>query len=225
MKSCDVLKASIAQGRGKHSGHPGSCLHADGRGQRRGRWGGGRTRFVNFVHSGSLNSGFMLHSVLRPFWPCWSSSQKLNGCQDSHHDITRQCRREVCVQKMTQTGRAGAGRESGSFRLCWVYGVNLTAWNLISLCFTGTKLHYRLISCLSPSSLPDQSLPVTDAGFIIHDSHINSRFENGDQGRTFSSEKLFINTGQFCWTSAIRFSHSLFHSFSHSTISNRVCAG
>lgn len=174
---------------------------------------GPRIGFVNVAHSGSLNSGFMLHSVLSLFWPCWSSSQKLNGCQNSHHDISRQCQWEVCVHKMTQTGRAGAGRESGSFWLCWVYSVNLTALNLISLHFIGTKLHYRLISSLRPSSLPDQSLPVTDAGFIIHDSHINSGFENGDQGRTFSSEKLFINLGPFCWISAIRFIYSFIISF------------
>lgn len=46
---------------------------------------------------------------------------------------------------------------------------------------------------------------MTDAGFIVHDSHISSGLENGDQGRTLSSEKLcisivFINTLLDCYS-------------------------
>ena len=41
-------------------------------------------------------------------WLCWSSGQKCNGCQDSHHDITRQCQWELGVYKMIQSRWDGA---------------------------------------------------------------------------------------------------------------------
>lgn len=40
--------------------------------------------------------------------PCWTSGKKFNGCQDSHHDITRQCQWELGVHKIIQSQRAGA---------------------------------------------------------------------------------------------------------------------
>lgn len=43
-------------------------------------------------------------------WPCWTSGEKFDGCQDSHHDITRQCQWELGVHKMIQSQRAGADR-------------------------------------------------------------------------------------------------------------------
>lgn len=82
-------------------------------------------------------------------WHHWPSSQKLNDCQNSHHDIIRQCQREVCVHKMTHSRKIGAGGESCSYSLIVLgFNVNLMALNLISYHFMGTKLHYSLISSL-----------------------------------------------------------------------------
>lgn len=59
----------------------------------------------------------MFHSDLSLFWPHWPCNQKLNDCQNSHRDITRQWQWEIYVLKMIQTRRTGAGGEVGSYSL------------------------------------------------------------------------------------------------------------
>lgn len=147
-------------------------------------------------------------------WPHWPSSQKFNDCQNSRHDITRQCRWEVCGHKMTQIRSTGSGGKLGSCSLialgleCKSGGLELHIapfyWHQIAL--RTAQL------CLGPSSLLGQSCPFTDVGFIIHDSYMNSGFENREQGTIFARENLLIDLGLLFGTSEIRFLLSFIHS-------------
>lgn len=124
--------------------------------------------------------------------------------------------------KLEELEQAG---ESGPYSLIVSgFSVNLTALNLISRHFIGTKLHYGLVSSLSALHLCQTKACLRlmlVSGFGTRERTGISKMEIREG--PFLVEEPFIHVGLLCQASEERVIHGFFPSVGHSAIRSRVC--